>query len=248
MIAIDPIPNSKNHVLSPPSLARFFRQACTAVGLKGEVDVMLTSDNTLRELNRKFRGKNKPTDVLSFPAPAEISDQHAGDLAISLETAARQAATYGHTLRDEVRILLLHGLLHLSGLDHETDNGRMATREATLRRELRLPATLIDRSTTPVPKKHSSTTKKARTTTQEPSSSTKKRVPTPQKSPFSAQKPPQPSPKSAHASPKPSQSRPKSAQPVRNPSRPNPALDRPNPAPARSNPAPAPTPSRRGSQ
>jgi probable rRNA maturation factor len=241
MISIDPIPNSKDHVLSPSGLAHFFHQARTAVGLKGEVDVLLASDNTLRELNKKFRGKDKPTDVLSFPAPAEISDQHAGDLAISLETAARQAATYGHTLRDEVRILLLHGLLHLSGLDHETDNGRMATREATLRRELRLPATLIERTTTHVPKKPSSTTKKALTTTQEPSSSTKKRAPAPQKSPFSAQKPSQPSPKSPQAILKSSQSRRKQAQPVRNPSRPNPAL-------SRTNAAPAPTHSRRGSK
>jgi probable rRNA maturation factor len=247
MITIEPPPSLKEN-LSRPGLTSFLNRARLAVGLTGQVEVLLADDPTLRSLNKSFRGKNKPTDVLSFPTPDEIADTHAGDLAISLETAARQAVTYGHSLRDEVRILLLHGLLHLSGLDHETDNGRMATREATLRRELRLPATLIERSTTPVPKKHSSTTKKARTTTQEPSSSTKKRVPTPKKSPFSAQKPPQPSPKSAHASPKPSQSRPKSAQPVRNPSRPNPALDRPNPAPARSNPAPAPTPSRRGSQ
>ena len=63
----------------------------------------------------------------------------------SLETASLQAKIYGHTLRDEVRILLVHGLLHLSGEDHETDSGQMATREAKLRRELRLPATLIER-------------------------------------------------------------------------------------------------------
>jgi probable rRNA maturation factor len=236
MIAIDRIPNSKNHVLSPSGLARFFHQARTAVGLKGKVDVLLATDNTLRELNKKFRGKDKPTDVLSFPAPTEIADQHAGDLAISLETAARQASTYGHTLRDEVKILLLHGLLHLSGLDHETDNGSMATREANLRRELRLPATLIERSAAPVPKKPSSTTIKARITTQEPSSSTKKRAPAPEKSPFSAQKPSQP--KSPQASPKPSQSSPKPPQPVRNPSR----------SKLRPKPAPAPTPSRRGSK
>ncbi len=91
---------------------------------------MLPDDPTLKRLNRAFRGKNKPTDVLSFPTPPEIATPQAGDLAISLETAARQAATFGHSLRDEVRILLLHGLLHLSGLDHETDNGEMAAREA----------------------------------------------------------------------------------------------------------------------
>jgi probable rRNA maturation factor len=131
--------------LSKSGLTRFLNRARAAVGLPGEVEVLLTSDLELKRLNKSFRGKNKPTDVLSFPTPAEISAVHAGDLAISLETAARQAAAYGHTLRDEVRILLLHGLLHLSGLDHETDNGEMAAREATLRRELRLPNTLIER-------------------------------------------------------------------------------------------------------
>ena len=153
MIGTDPDPHSTNNTLSSCGLTRFFNRARTAVGLKGEVDVLLADDSTLRRLNKNFRGKNKPTDVLSFPAPAEISQQHAGDLAVSLETAARQAAIYGHTLRDEVKILLLHGLLHLSGLDHETDNGEMATREATLRRQLRLSTALIERSLTMVPQK-----------------------------------------------------------------------------------------------
>jgi probable rRNA maturation factor len=146
MITIEPAPRSTNHGLSISGLSRFLNRARTAVGLKGEVDVLLADDPTLRQLNKSFRGKNKPTDVLSFPTPSEFAKRHAGDLAISIETAARQAATYGHALRDEVRILLLHGLLHLSGEDHETDNGEMATREATLRRELRLPATLIERT------------------------------------------------------------------------------------------------------
>jgi len=80
----------------------------------------------------------------------EIAQDHAGDLAISLETANRQAATYGHSLRDEVRILLLHGLLHLSGLDHETDSGEMAAREAELRVELGLSNSLIERVSKPL--------------------------------------------------------------------------------------------------
>lgn len=70
----------------------------------------------------------------------------AGDLAVSLDTAALQAADHGHSLRDEVRILLLHGLLHLAGEDHETDQGQMAERERALRRELKLPAGLIERA------------------------------------------------------------------------------------------------------
>jgi probable rRNA maturation factor len=119
-----------------------------AVGLRGEVDVLLAEDRTLRRLNREFRGKDKATDVLSFPAAAEVADEFAGDLAISLDTARRQAKTHGHTLRDEVRVLLLHGLLHLQGMDHEVDNGEMAVREAALRARLRLPNSLIARVAT----------------------------------------------------------------------------------------------------
>jgi len=152
MITIDP-PSSLSNLdlaaLSKSGMARFLNRARKAVELVGEVDVLLTSDAELQRLNRTFRRKNKPTDVLSFPAPPEISLLHAGDLAISLDTAQRQAATFGHSLRDEVRILLLHGLLHLSGLDHETDRGEMALREAELRRELRLPVTLIARVAVP---------------------------------------------------------------------------------------------------
>ena len=145
---------AKHAELSASGLARFFNRARRAVGLAGEVDVLLADNTTLRRLNNTFRGKNKPTDVLSFPSHAQIGQNHAGDLAISLETAAQQATAFGHTLRDEVRILLLHGLLHLAGEDHETDNGEMAAREATLRRDLRLPTTLIER-TRPAPTKPS---------------------------------------------------------------------------------------------
>jgi probable rRNA maturation factor len=124
-------------------------EARRAVGLSGEVDVLLAGDATLRRLNREFRGKDKATDVLSFPAAEGFAAEHgggfAGDLAISLQTAARQAREHGHGLRDEVRVLLLHGLLHLSGMDHERDRGEMAAREAELRERLRLPSGLIAR-------------------------------------------------------------------------------------------------------
>jgi len=175
MITIDP-PSSFGTSLSTPTLTRFLNRARAAVGLRGAVDVLLSDDPTLRQLNKNFRNKDKPTDVLSFPAPTKFANKHAGDLAISLETAARQAATYGHTLRDEVRILLLHGLLHLSGEDHETDNGEMAAREATLRRELRLPTTLIERTTSSPSKQPSSTTKKPSTTTKKPPSRATKKT------------------------------------------------------------------------
>jgi probable rRNA maturation factor len=160
MITIEP-PSSFDTSLSTPTLARFLNRARLAVGVKGAVDVLLADDPTLRHLNKTFRGKNKSTDVLSFPAPSAFAAKHAGDLAISLETAARQAATHGHPLTAEIKILLLHGLLHLSGEDHETDDGEMAAREATLRHELRLPTTLIERTTASPSKKPSTTTKKA---------------------------------------------------------------------------------------
>jgi len=144
MITLDPAAESQ--ALSKPALSRFATNARRAIGLPGEVDILLSTDAELKRLNRTFRGKNKPTDVLSFPTPPEIADEHAGDLAISVETAARQAESFGHTLAEEIRILILHGLLHLNGMDHETDQGQMAAREAELRTRLRLPATLIERA------------------------------------------------------------------------------------------------------
>ena len=133
--------------LSRSGLSRFVNTAQSVLGMRGEVSVLLAGDRTLRRLNREFRGKDKATDVLSFPAAEEIADEFVGDLAISLDTARRQAAAHGHTLRDEVRVLLLHGLLHLDGMDHETDQGEMAAKEAELRLRLRLPNSLIARVT-----------------------------------------------------------------------------------------------------
>jgi probable rRNA maturation factor len=208
MITIDP-PSSFEATLSTSVLTRFLNRARLAVGLRGAVDVLLANDPTLRHLNKTFRGKNKPTDVLSFPAPTAFAKKHAGDLAISLETAARQAAAHGHPLPDEIKILLLHGLLHLSGEDHETDSGEMAAREAFLRRELRLPATLIERTTASPSKKPSSTTKNTATTRQKTSSTRKKSHSSAQESSPLSQKAPQPSPKSPQSAQKPSSAPPK---------------------------------------
>jgi probable rRNA maturation factor len=149
MITIDPPSTPSIPALSKPSLTRFLNRARAAVGLEGEVDVLLTTDAELKTLNLSYRGKNKPTDVLSFPTPPEIASQHAGDLAISLDTASRQATAYSHPLDIEVKILLLHGLLHLAGEDHETDKGQMAAREAELRRDFKLPNGLIERAAHP---------------------------------------------------------------------------------------------------
>jgi probable rRNA maturation factor len=132
-------------------LSGFLREAQAAVGLRGHVSVLLTTDRAIRRLNRQFRGKDKATDVLSFPAEAFIQSQEeiAGDLAISVPTALRQARAQGHPLSVEIKVLMLHGLLHLAGFDHETDKGQMARRERLLRGRLGLPQGLIERTAYP---------------------------------------------------------------------------------------------------
>ena len=148
MILIEPTMQSRfGRRLRPRTLSGFLRTALGAARLEGEVSVLLTGDAQMRRLNRQFRHKDKPTDVLSFPAPALAEEQGlAGDLAISVETAARQAQELGHSLSDELQILMLHGLLHLAGYDHENDTGQMARREAGLRRRLGLARGLIERT------------------------------------------------------------------------------------------------------
>ena len=130
------------------TLARFLAHARAAVRLRGQVTVLLTTDAAIRKLNRQFRGKNKATDVLSFPADQAFPNapDFAGDLAISVPTARRQGAARGHSLGIELKVLMLHGLLHLAGYDHETDQGLMARRERLLRARLRLPQGLIERT------------------------------------------------------------------------------------------------------
>ncbi len=115
------------------------------MGLQSKVNVMVTSNRELQSLNRRFRGKDQPTDVLSFPAHWQFSRELAGDIAISLDMAAQSAERLRHSLGEELKILVLHGLLHLAGYDHERDNGTMARKEMRLRRKLNLPAGLIER-------------------------------------------------------------------------------------------------------
>jgi len=134
--------------LSRSGLARFLHSAQRAVGLEGEVHVLLTDDATLRRLNRTYLGKDKATDVLSFPAPAqELSKmgRSAGEVAISADIARENARRMGHTAANEVKILALHGILHLAGFDHERDHGEMARKEKRLRQQLKLEAGLIER-------------------------------------------------------------------------------------------------------
>jgi len=103
-----------------------------ATGGTAPVSILLCGDVRMRTLNRTYRGKDRPTDVLSFPSGAP---GFLGDLAIDVPCAARQARRLGHGLAREVQILLVHGLLHLRGYDHETDNGEMfALQGKTVRR------------------------------------------------------------------------------------------------------------------
>jgi len=132
--------------LTELALSRFTAGARRAAGLKGTVDVLVTTNAEMKSLNRRFCGKDKATDVLSFAAPRDsLRKQLAGEIAISAEIAAQNARLLGHTPAQEVKILVLHGILHLRGYDHERDNGQMARRERQMRAQLRLPVGLIER-------------------------------------------------------------------------------------------------------
>jgi len=159
---------SKVRGVSARALGQFAARAQRAAGVRGEVDVLVTSSAELRRLNRRFRGKNAATDVLSFPShngkihhggtetrrnpfskssvPPCPRGSCSGDIAVSAEIAASNAGRLGHTATDELKILILHGLLHLAGYDHETDGGEMARKEARLQRALGLPVGLIERT------------------------------------------------------------------------------------------------------
>jgi len=141
-------PEKTSRIPSRRTLSRYLAQAQDAAKLSGQVTVLLTTDATIRDLNKRFRGKDTATDVLSFPAadPVQNREKIAGDVAISVDTARREAAEQGHTLSVELRILILHGLLHLAGYDHESDTGKMQRRERQLRAKLGLPHGLIERA------------------------------------------------------------------------------------------------------
>ena len=121
-------------------LRAFFEDLVKRVRRGRAIGCLITGDRELRQLNRRFRAQNHATDVLSFPR------QDGGEIAISLDRAIEQAAEHGHSVADEVRILMLHGVLHLAGMDHETDAGEMAAAEARWRKRLGLPTGLIGRA------------------------------------------------------------------------------------------------------
>lgn len=114
---------------------------------RGQVTLAITSDRRVRDLNRRYRGKDAATDVLSFPSGDAAGDGASlGDIVIAAGVARRQAAAAGHALATEWRVLALHGLLHLLGYDHEHDDGRMARLERRLRRRGGLVEGLIERA------------------------------------------------------------------------------------------------------
>jgi probable rRNA maturation factor len=125
-------------------LRGFLAELTRRVARGRTITCLIANDAEVRRLNRQFRGKNQATDVLSFP-PANPNGL-AGDIAISIDRARIQAAERGHSLADELRILMLHGALHLAGMDHESDSGEMARAESRWRKRLGLPDGLIERS------------------------------------------------------------------------------------------------------
>jgi probable rRNA maturation factor len=136
----------------PAAVLRFARKLQAEVARGRPFDCLIAGDARMRRLNREFRGKDATTDVLSFAAIPVTGDRNrspvlprAGDIAISLPRARAQARRLGHSTEQEIRILMLHGLLHLLGQDHESDGGRMARAEKRWRGRLGLPAGLIER-------------------------------------------------------------------------------------------------------
>jgi len=116
--------------------ATFAAKALEAIGKSdSSATIAFVSDKSIRKLNQQFRGVDKATDVLSFPAD---EPPNLGDVAVSVETAAAQAKANGLSFENEIAQLILHGLLHLSGYDHETDNGEMNRFELGLRRQLKI--------------------------------------------------------------------------------------------------------------
>jgi probable rRNA maturation factor len=149
-----------------PGLSSWLRRVAPA-GARGRVSIVIVSDRRIRALNRTYRGKDRPTDVLSFPGDpfrstqrtrriqrerpdrsfvSIVSDRFLGEIVIARGVARRQAREARHTELTELRVLALHGLLHLLGYDHETDSGEMRRTEQRLRRKGGLGAGLIERT------------------------------------------------------------------------------------------------------
>lgn len=134
-MAVEVLNRQRRFRVDPARLVAVADGALRAVGREGaEVSVTLSNDRRLHALNRDYRGKDKPTDVLSFPYDEEGGPL--GDVIISVDRALAQAAERGHDLQRELELLTLHGTLHVCGYDHETDDGEMERLERRLRRRL----------------------------------------------------------------------------------------------------------------
>ena len=140
---VEVINRQRYRKIDVPAWREFAEQASQAIdSTQQSATIVFVSDNVIKKLNQQFRGQNYATDVLSFPTKAEDfesdNQSHLGEVVISVERAAAQAKENGLTFSNEVRQLILHGLLHLSGYDHETDNGEMNRLELRLRRKLEI--------------------------------------------------------------------------------------------------------------
>jgi probable rRNA maturation factor len=124
----------RRHRVDGGRLREVIALAGETLQVSGEVALVLTGDRLVRRLNARYRGKDRPTDVLSFPGPGGAFGL--GDVVISVETAERNARALGRPLRRELEILALHGFLHVLGYDHEADDGAMNRLETRLRRRL----------------------------------------------------------------------------------------------------------------
>jgi len=137
--------------VSRARLERWARRLRRQVAPRASFQCLITDDAELRRLNRRFLGKDYPTDVLAFPGgeaplPPGRKARWLGEIAISIQRARRQALRCGHSLEQEIGILMLHGLLHLLGMDHSRDEGQMKQAEARYRSKLGLPAALTERA------------------------------------------------------------------------------------------------------
>jgi probable rRNA maturation factor len=128
--------DKQRHRLSALRLRRGLAVAARALRVRGELTLVFCGDARIRTLNRRYRGKDKPTDVLSFSGPG--ADEGVGDVVISVPAARRNARRLRRGLPEELEVLALHGFLHTLGYDHETDDGTMERLEARLRRRLGL--------------------------------------------------------------------------------------------------------------
>ena len=125
------VDRQRKHVVRKTDIRRVLQQAASALKIEGELAIVFAGDTLLQKLNRDYRFKDKPTDVLSFKG--QDKDMGLGDVIISVETARANAPRFGRTLDRELEVLALHGFLHVLGYDHEADDGEMEALEKQLR-------------------------------------------------------------------------------------------------------------------